>query len=134
MGYITHSYKRYTVRPTTALTNSYVAATIDGTDGLPEETLNFNQLVLEIILALDTLTSAEVKVEFSEDKVTWYQETFSSISSGTDTLSLGEHKMSASGNFIIDVPLLNRYVRISAKGTGAVGASTMSIKAILGNT
>ena len=57
---------------------------------------------------------------------------FSAISGGTDTMTLGEHKVSATGNYRIAIPIKDRYVKISAKGTGTVTSSSLAISAIVG--
>jgi len=49
-----------------------------------------------------------------------------------DTLSAGEHKMSATGTYRIALPTKDRYIKISAIGTGTVTNSSMAIKAIEG--
>jgi hypothetical protein len=117
------------VRSAAILTNSYVAGTVIGLDPLVE--MN-NQLVILAKFVVGSLTSAEIKVEFSPDGTTYYQESFSSISTTTDTLSLGEHKMGGTGNFRIAIPIKDRYIKISAKGTGTVTSSSLAIDAIVG--
>lgn len=78
------------------------------------------------------MTSAELKVEFSHDGTTYYQETFSAVSSTTSTDSLGEHTYSATGNYRIAVPIKDNYIKISVKGTGTVTSSLAVVNAALG--
>lgn len=115
------------VRTAAILTGSYVAGTV------LENAHNYNQLVVLVSFTIGSLTTAEIKVEFSPDNSTWYQETFGSVSSGTDTLTVGEHSIGATGKFRIPVAIKDRYIRISAKGTGTATSSTMTIDAALGN-
>ena len=122
------------VRSSAILTNSYVAGNVLGDDvSSPDILKTSNQLVLYVNFTIGSLTSASVKVEFSSDKSTWVQETFSSISGGTDTLSLGVHTMTATGVYEIAVPIKAKYVRVSAIGTGTVTSSLMAITAVVGN-
>ena len=72
-------------------------------------------------------------IEFSADKNDWYQETFSSVSGGTATESIGEHTLTATGKYRSSVPTKDNYFRVSVKGTGTVTGSSAAIKAILGN-
>jgi len=116
-----------TIRAAAILTTGYVAATVLDTQA------KFNQLVIYNAFTIGSLTTAELKVDFSHDGTTWYQETFQAISSGTATETLGEHQWNASGNRRILVPLKDRYVRVSVKGTGTVTNSSMEVLAILGN-
>ena len=128
MGYITGDYRVLDVRTAAVLTGSYVAGT-DITDGY-----NYNQLVVEADFTLGSLTSAEIKVEYSQDGTNFFQETFSSISGGTDTITLGIHQMLSTGKYIIALPVLSKIIRISAKGTGTVTGSSLSLRAIVGNS
>ena len=114
------------VRAAAILTNSYVAGTvISDLEGL-------NQLTLYVAFTIGSLTSLEVKVEFSPDGTTFYQETFEALSAGTATDSLGEHTMAATGNYRIPIPIQCHSVRVSAKGTGTVTASSCTIDATVG--
>ena len=118
--------KLSTVRDSAILTTSYVAGTVIDTEGIR------NQLIIYAALTLGSLTDAQLKVEYSRDGSTYYQETFSSTSSTTDTLSLGVHKMSASGNYRIALDVMDRYVKISAIGTGTTTGSLLAITANVG--
>ena len=55
-----------------------------------------------------------------------------SIAGGTVTESLAEHTITASGNYRIAIPMNDRYVKVSAKGTGTVTSSSLGVKAVLG--
>ena len=114
------------VRAAAILTNSYVAGTTIG----PLDQFQ-NQLNVLGRFTKGSLDSLEVKIEFSHDDVTYYQETFGSISGATDTLLLGEHTLVATGNLIIETPISYRFIKISAKGTGTVTASSLTLDAII---
>jgi len=114
------------VREAAILTTSYVAGDVFRMDR------NINQINLYVDFTKGSLTSAEVKVEFSNDNSTWIQETFSSISGGVDTLTLGSHTFTATGGYRINVPTKDTYCRVSIKGTGTVTSSSATINAILG--
>lgn len=118
--------KLSTVRDSAILTTSYVAGTVVDTEGIR------NQIMIYADFTLGSLTDAQIKVEFSRDGATYYQETFSSISSGTDTLSLGVHKMTATGLYRIALDVMDRYVKISAIGTGTTTSSLLAIKTNVG--
>ena len=118
-------YKVSVVRAAAILTNAYVAGTV------LEECQDFDQVNLYVDFTIGSLTDLQIKVEFSFDNSTWYQESFSSISTTTDTLSLGVHKIAGTGKFVINVPNQGRYVRASAIGTGTVTASTATITAVM---
>lgn len=127
-----YTYK--TVRTALIVTTSYVSATInnDGAGGSSiMDCTEYNQLMLYVATTLGSLTSVEVKVEFSADNTTWYQETSSSISSGTSTDSLEAHTHTATGNYRIAVPISDRYIRVSVKGTGTVTSSSVAVAAVL---
>lgn len=123
-------YHIHDVRSSAVLTTSYVAGTV----------LNYqnanpalrNQMNLIVDFTIGSLTSGEVKVEYSHDGVTYYQETFESISGGTSTLSLGEYKMTSTGKYVIAIPIKWSHIKVSAKGTGTVTNSLMAIQAVIG--
>lgn len=113
------------VRAAAGLTTSYVAGTVF------EMPLR-NQLVLLIQFTKDTADSAEIKVETSYDGSTYYQESFGSVSGGTETDTLGIHQLTAAGNYRIPIRMCDRWVKISVKGTGTLGAAAMTVNAVIG--
>lgn len=122
-----------TVRSAAILTNSYVAGTIIGPDS---KTLQYNQLCLECDFTKGSLTSLEIKIEYSNDGVTYRQLANELIEDGVTTLTPAEYTMlcstlGATQNFVIERPLRYSYIKISAKGTGTVTDSSLTIKAIL---
>ena len=127
------NYLKKNLRSSAVLTNSPVAATVLGPQGIGSnvDPVENNQLVVLVAFTKGSLTSAELKVEFSDDGSTYYQETVSSISGGTSTDSLLTHTFTASGNYRIPIPLIDRYIKISVIGTGAVGGSAMAIDTVL---
>lgn len=133
-----NDYVLYNVRSAAILTGSYVAGTILApTSESGEASANpsaYNQLILYVSFTIGSLTNADIKVEFSHDGSTYYQETFSNISSGTDTMTVGIHRFGATGNFRIEIPIKDNYIKISAIGNGTATGSSMKIDAVLGNT
>lgn len=114
------------IRSAAILTNAYVAGTI------LKDCSGYDQLTLYVDFTIGSLTDLQVKVEFSVDGGTTYaQETFSSISTTTDTLSLGIHKMAGSGVFTINVPVQGDWIKVSAIGTGTVTNSSCAITGVL---
>ena len=128
------NYEKKAVRAAAILTDSYVAGTIVQPDlAVYSHSAGQNQLTVMIAFTIGSLTSAQVKVEFSDDGTTYYQDTNASTSWGTTTLSLGEYSFSAAGNYLIHIPIRYKYIKISAKGTGTVTNSSMTIDALLHN-
>jgi len=123
-----HNYKIEAVRSAAILTNSYVAGTV------LENLQANNQLVLLVDFTIGSLTSLEIKVEFSPDNVTFYQEVGADFSSGTSTLSLNEYTITSTAALRLPIALKDRFVRISVKGTGTVTSSTVTVDAIVGNS
>jgi len=130
------NYSIFPVRASAILTTSYVAGTIMGpvetTGQLCANPSSNNQLVILWSFTLGSLTSGELKVEFSHDGTTYYQETFGNIITGTETDTLGEHTVIASGNYRIEIPLKDNYVKISVKGTGTATNSLCKVDTIIG--
>ena len=122
------------VRASTLLTTNYVAGTVIGAESSGEKTRTnqYNQLIIYASFTIGSLTTAEIKVEFSSDNSTYYQETSMSINSGVVSESLAYHQLSATGNYRICIPMNDRYAKISVKGTGTATGSAMAIGAVLG--
>jgi hypothetical protein len=67
----------------------------------------------------------------------FYQQTAEAVSSGTATLSPKEYTFAPSGNAKIrldPITIKDRYIRISAKGTGTTTSSSLAITAVTGQT
>lgn len=124
------------VRTAAILTNSYVAGTILGAETLTalSQPNEYNQLILLISFTKGSLTTAEVKIEFSSDNSTYYQETGERVDTttgiATDTAII--HQFSATGNYRLAIPCNDRYIKVSAQGTGTVTSSSLKIDAVLG--
>lgn len=127
----TLQYTAKSVRSAAILTTSYVAGTVlwDNDENRIQE---LNQCVFFIDITLWSLTSVELKLEFSDDGISFYQDTFLDISGWTATASLGEYTFTADGSYNIAAPFKARFVRASVKGTGTVTSSSCAIKWILG--
>lgn len=127
------SYTLYNVRSAAILTSSYVAGTVIGPTsegGLTPS--QGNQLIVYVSFTIGSLTSGELKVEFSNDGSTYYQQTFTSVSGGTSTATIGNYTWTATGNYRFEIPIKDAYIKISVKGTGSVTSSSMTVDAILG--
>jgi hypothetical protein len=121
-----------TIRASAILTDSYVAGTILGAEtSNPTMLQKYNQLLLNVRLTIGSLTTAEVKVEFSSDNVTYDQEITETVSGGTITCATATRSFGATGNFQIPIPISARYIKVSAKGTGTVTNSLLAITAVL---
>lgn len=125
------SYNIYPIRASAVLTNGYVAGTVLGpTNGNVSKN---SQLIIYAGFTIGSLTDTIIKVEFSHDGTTYYQETFDgSPSSGVITEALGTRKLTATGNYRISIPIKDNYIKISAIGTGTVTDSLLVLNAVLG--
>ena len=119
-------HKLYEVRASAILTGSYVAGTVIANTELR------NQLIVYIDFTKGSLTSLEVKIEFSADGTDYYQETALSVSGGTSTGSILEHTMTATGKYRIAIPIKDASIKVSVKGTGTVTSSLVAVRASIG--
>jgi len=123
-------YALFPVRTALILTNSYVAGTV-----LSYANANpalRNQLNILVDFTIGSLTDGRVKVEYSHDGTTYFQETFLDIAGAVATGFLGEYKFTGTGKFIISIPIKANYIKISALGTGTVTSSLMTLSAVVG--
>lgn len=119
------TYEQKTIRSAAILTNAYVAGTVI-TD-LEQK----NQMGLCVDFTIGSLTDLRVKVEYLVGN-TYYQETFSAVSAGVSTDTLGEHKIAATGKYYIPIPIKCSAVKVSFKGTGTVDGSSVSAELVYG--
>lgn len=113
------------VRSAAALTTSYVAGAV------LDLSSKYNKAVVLADFTKGSLTTAEIKIEFSPDNSNWYQEVASSTTGGTITDTLAEHQIEATGKYRLPIMIADRYMRVSVKGTGTVTDSSMAVKAVL---
>ena len=122
-------YEEKTIREASILTNSYVSSDIRGNDDNVRVTER-NQCLLYIDLTIWSLTSAEIKIEFSSDDVTYYQECTQFISSGIATIDLKEYTFDSDWKYRLAIPIKDRYIKVSAKWTWTVSGSSLAISII----
>ena len=131
------NYTKFSVRSSVILTTDYVAGTTIGvysTTALSNRIHDRNQLLVYLSLTIGSLTSVQLKVEFSDDDTTYYQETGSTISAGLSADDLLVHEFTATGNYRLATNIKDKYVKISIKGTGDTTNSLALIDAIIGQT
>ncbi len=119
-------YKKLPVRAAAILTTSYVAGAVI------ELNPNHNQLVIYLDFTLGSLTSLELKVEFSNNSTDFFQESHeSSVAAGVATVVPKNYTVTATGKYRIPIPVKDRYVKISTKGTGTVSGSSAAVDVII---
>jgi hypothetical protein len=129
---LTDYIKLSTIRSSAILTTSYVAATTLDT------AYKYNQLVIYISFTKGSTTSMEWKAEFSPDDSSYYQEAVESYSGGTATNREIEHTIVSANQTALQqlyrfaIPITDRYVKISVKGTGVMTNSLCKVEAALG--
>ena len=123
-------YTAKEIRAAAILTTSYVASTVLWWSD-DNRTQELNQSVLLLDITLWSLTSVELKIEYSDDWVNYYQQTFIDISWWTATASLWEYTFTASWAYEISNPFKAKFLRASVKWTGTVTSSSCTIKWII---
>jgi len=116
------------IRASLILTDTYVVGTV------LDLASKYNKIALLLDFSKGSLTTAEIKIEFSPDNTNWYQETSSVITSGVSADVLTSHQIDTTGKYRLLVPTVDRYMRVSVKGTGTMTNSLMKVDAVLANT
>lgn len=114
------------IRSSAILTTSYVAGTVYGQDNNLKIETN-NQLILWITFVKWSLTSMSLKIEFSDDNIKYYQDTFLAVSGGTATATLWEYIFSENWNYALYVPIKSRNIKVSVKGSWTTTGSSCEI-------
>lgn len=106
-----------TVRAAAILTTGYVASSTFDAD-------RANQLNLMCSFTIGSADACRIKVEFTQDKATWFQETDVSLAGGIATHQVIVHRWTATGNYDIAIPTNYRHYRVSVLAeTDATGTS-----------
>jgi hypothetical protein len=113
------------VRASAVLTDAYVAGTV--IDNAQE----YNQLAILAKWTKGSLTSLEIKVEFSLDGTDYFCPQNGTVSTTTTSLVPNNWTTTTEGNLYIEVPISTRYIKISSKGTGTVTNSLLAVTGLL---
>jgi len=118
------------------LTNSYVAGNVIGqtSSGVYKipDLQSFSSMKVIADFTIGSLTDCDIKVEFSNDGTTYWQETFTAVSGDESTASLGHTTIDGDGVYGFDIERLTAaFVKISAVGNGTVTGSSLAIDVIL---
>lgn len=127
MAKLDYEYK--VIREASILTNSYVASDVRWLWDNIDLTWK-NQLILLIDFTIGSLTSMEIKAEFSHNEVDYYQEVSMSISWWIWTVDLFEYTFDATWKYRIAIPIKDKFIKISAKWTWTVTSSSLQITSI----
>lgn len=116
---------RQAIRASSVLTASYVPATVISID-------DHNYLGLEVLYTKGNETSLEIKIEVSSDGGTNYsQQVTESTTGGTTTVTLGERKFTATGDYsVIAKDIQGTHIKVSAKATGGTPTGTLAMEAV----
>lgn len=105
------------IRTAAILTTSYVNATTVSIEGA-------NQLQILAQFTKGSSDGVNLKIEISQDKSTFFQETSYSVNSGYILHTATTRRLTASGNHLISVPISGKWLKISAQAiTSATGTS-----------
>ena len=94
-----------------------------------------NQVQLLISFIKGDSEGCCLKIEYSEDRVTWYQESmvseFPSLNSVTH--SMITRKIDDTGNYVLSIPVSSSYIKVSAQAISSGDNTLLSIKASAAN-
>jgi hypothetical protein len=128
------SYTIVPVRAAAILTTGYVAGTVLGPNTENANPQAYDHTEILVSFTKGSLTTAELKVEYSNDGTTYYQLTDVAVSGITGTASLMEYSFSATGNYQLGLTGVYSYIKISVKGTGTLTSSSMKVDVKLTKT
>ena len=119
------------IRTAAILTGSYVVAATWGATGEEQgRNIESSHLVLDITFTKGSLTTGDIKVEYSEDGATWFIATTASTSAGVMTVSEAVWKLGANTTCSLAIALIKHpWVRVSAIGAGTATSSSLALSA-----
>jgi hypothetical protein len=115
------------VREAAALTTSYVASDSFNIQGA-------NQLQLQVSFTEGDSDGCMLKIEFSEDKTNWYQESeYTVYETGEVRHKPVVRKILSSSNIVISVPVSASFFRVSTAAIVSGTGTSLSITATIAN-
>ena len=118
--------KTIVVREAMALTTSYTVSDSINIQGA-------NQLQLLVSFTKGSSDGCRLKIEFSEDKQTWYQESIVSFLSNDAEHRPFVRKINDSANLIMSIPISASFLRISGQAVTSGTDTSLSVLATIAN-
>lgn len=114
------------VRSAAILTLNYVAGTVINIQ-------NADQLTLQVDFTLGSSSGCNIKVEVSDDNVTFYEIPFFEIINSEAVYAGLSFRMNATGKLAISFPMSNYYCKISSKALVDATGTSLAISAVKSN-
>jgi hypothetical protein len=116
------------LRESEALTTSYVTSEVMNIQGA-------NQVQLLICFTKGDSTGCRIKIEFSEDRIIWYQESMVSEFPSENEVehALVARRIKETGNYGISIPVSASYLKVNAQAIDSGDNTLLSIKATAAN-
>ena len=118
--------RRIVIRAAAALTTSYVTSNSFNIQGA-------NQLQLLVSFTKGDSDGCRLKIEFSEDGSSWYQESIVEYSSGDANHSPLARKIEDSANLVLSVPTSASFLRVSGQAITSGTSTSLSVLATIAN-
>jgi hypothetical protein len=116
------------LRQSSALTISFVETEFMNIQGA-------NQVQLLISFIKGDSEGCRLKIEYSEDRVIWYQESmvseFPSLNSVTHIMIT--RKIDETGNYVLSIPVSSSYIKVNVQSLSSGDNTLLSIKASAAN-
>lgn len=119
------------IRAAAILTAAFVSGDVDITPFNLNPALR-NQVNLLLDFTVGSLTSLDIKIQYSNDGTDWYDETFETITGAVAAMVNGLYNFTASGKYVLSLPEKSAYVRVQARGNGTLTSSSLKIGAVVG--
>ena len=113
------------IRAAAILTTSYVATAARLID-------EYNQLNLLVSFTVGSSSGVNIKIQFSDDKTTWFEENSTELTSGVLTHTDYIHRFTGTGNKVISVPITARWYRVSVQAITDATSTSLSITEVKG--
>ncbi len=118
--------RRIVIREAAALTTSYVTSDSFNIQGA-------NQLQLLVSFTKGSSDGCRLKIEFSEDRSTWYQESIVEYLLGYLNHAPLVRKIANSANLVLSVPTSASFLRVSGLAITSGTGTSLSVVATIAN-
>ncbi len=111
------------VRAAAILTTGYVASSTFDID-------RANHLVLQCFFVKGSSTACQLKVEFTQNKTDWVQETDVTLKGGVATHQIFYHRWITTGNYDIAIPVNAKHYRVSVLAEDDATGTSLAITGV----
>jgi len=137
--YIQRQYTLWNAAISSAWTDGVAILSTGEEDNGAVDAKDCNKLMLYLNVSMGDSNRIDIKVLFSDTNLdsivfstVWYPRTDGTIVAGVNTLSAYYESVTVSGQYRIPITIMDKYIKIQARGHGDLNGSALAIEGFVG--